>query len=150
MVFVKLANFLIFLLQVKQAKRISFTIFLNEKTPFQAIKTSSKTSRKIEIFPNGFGQKLAIFPFFFILGNICQENVFYHILKRKNAFLNYKTAPNLIFFLGGYSIVLLKNWPHFNVFIFGKIHQDTVFLNILERKNAFLCYKNKKMKQSKH
>ena len=31
-------------------------------------------------------------PYFslFILGNIGQENVFYDILKRKNAFLGYK------------------------------------------------------------
>ena len=31
-------------------------------------------------------------PFFqlFFLGNIGQENVFYYILKRKNAFLSYK------------------------------------------------------------
>ena len=31
-------------------------------------------------------------PFFhlFILGNIGQENVFYHILEPKNAFLDYK------------------------------------------------------------
>ena len=32
---------------------------------------------------------MAIFPTFF-LGNIEQENVFYDILERKNAFLRYK------------------------------------------------------------
>ena len=32
---------------------------------------------------------MAIFPFFF-LGNIGQENVFYDILERKNAFWSYK------------------------------------------------------------
>ena len=32
---------------------------------------------------------MAIFPTFF-LGNIGQENVFYDILERKNAFLGYK------------------------------------------------------------
>ena len=32
---------------------------------------------------------MAIFPIFF-LGNIGQENVFYDILERKNAFLGYK------------------------------------------------------------
>ena len=32
---------------------------------------------------------MAIFPTFFI-GNIGQENVFYDILERKNAFLGYK------------------------------------------------------------
>ena len=38
---------------------------------------------------HGFGPKMAIFPTFF-LGNIGQENVFYDILERKNAFLGYK------------------------------------------------------------
>ena len=38
---------------------------------------------------HGFGPKLAICPSFF-LGNLGQENVFYDILERKNAFLCYK------------------------------------------------------------
>ena len=58
-----------------------------------AIKARTSKSRKIDFFPNGlthgFGPKMAIFPIFF-LGNIGQENVFYDILKRKNAFLGYK------------------------------------------------------------
>ena len=72
---------------------MSFTIFQNEKTPFQTIKTRSSKSRKIDIFPKAlthcFCQKMAIFPTFFI-GNIGQENVFYDILERKNAFLSFK------------------------------------------------------------
>ena len=57
------------------------------------IKTRSLKSRKIDFFQKGlthaFGPKIAIFHFFF-LGNEGQENVFYDILKRKNAFLSYK------------------------------------------------------------
>ena len=34
--------------------------------------------------------KMAIFFKHFFLGNIGQENVFYDILKRKNAILSYK------------------------------------------------------------
>ena len=37
----------------------------------------------------GFGPKIAIFRTVF-LANIGQENVFYDILERKNAFLGYK------------------------------------------------------------
>ena len=63
--------------------------------PLKAIKTRRSKSRKIEIFPKGltlgFGPKMAIFPTFF-LGNIEQENVFYDILERKNAFLGYKNT----------------------------------------------------------
>ena len=66
-----------------------FTIFYNKKPPFEAIKTGSSKSRKIDIFPegltHGFGQKMAILPNFF-LGNISQENAFYDILERKTAF----------------------------------------------------------------
>ena len=48
---------------------------------------------KIDICPkgltHGFVPQMAIFPTFF-LGNIGQENFFYDILERKNAFLGYK------------------------------------------------------------
>ena len=60
---------------------------------FQATKTRNAKSRKIDIFPkgltHGFGPKMAIFPTFF-LHNKDQENVFYDIQDRKNAFLGYK------------------------------------------------------------
>ena len=39
---------------------------------------------------NDFGPKMAIFPTFFFLGNIGQENVFHQILERRNGFLGYK------------------------------------------------------------
>ena len=35
-------------------------------------------------------QKWKFFQLFFFLGNIGQENVFYHILARKNGVLGYK------------------------------------------------------------
>ena len=46
-----------------------FTIFQNQKTPFQSIKNKSSKSRKIEMFLKGlvrsFSLKLAIFPYIF-------------------------------------------------------------------------------------
>ena len=61
------------------ARKMTFMIFENEKTPFLAVKTRSSRSNKIDIFPKGlthaFGPKMAIFSTFF-LGNIGQENVF--------------------------------------------------------------------------
>ena len=36
------------------------------------------------------GPKMATFPTVVFLGNIGQENVFYDILERKNAFQGYK------------------------------------------------------------
>ena len=65
----KMRIFLTLFCQAIQARKMSFTIFWNEKTPFQAIKTTSSKSRKIDIFPkgltHGFGPKIAIFPTFF-------------------------------------------------------------------------------------
>ena len=62
--------FHVFFFQAIQAKKMFFTIFQNEKTPFQPIKTTSSKSRKIEIFPKGltygFGQRMAIFRCFFL------------------------------------------------------------------------------------
>ena len=50
------------------ARKMSFTIFQSGKTPFQAIKTTTSKSGKIDIFPkgltHGFGPKMAIFPGF--------------------------------------------------------------------------------------
>ena len=67
---------------------------LERKNAFLSYKKGSSKSRKIDIFPNGlthcFGPKMAIFPTFYVLGNIGQENVFYDILERKNALLSYK------------------------------------------------------------
>ena len=61
----KMAIFPTFFFQSIQARKMSFMIFENEKTPFQAIKKRSSKSRKIDIFPkgltHGFGPKMAIF-----------------------------------------------------------------------------------------
>ena len=70
-----------------------FMIFLNEKTPFQTIKTRSSKSQKFDIFPKGFGPKMAFFPTFF-LRNIDQDNLFYDILERKTPFQAKKTRSS--------------------------------------------------------
>ena len=48
-------------------------------------------------------------------------------------------------------MVLVQNWPFFKLFWEGrgKIVQEIVFYDILQRKNAFLGYKNKKLKSQK-
>ena len=46
-------------------------------------------------------------------------------------------------------MVLVQKWPLFQQFFLGNIGQENVFYDILERKNAFLGYKNKKFTQSK-
>ena len=46
-------------------------------------------------------------------------------------------------------MVSVQKWPFFQLFVLGNIGQENVFNDILERKNAFLGYKNKKFKKSK-
>ena len=75
-----------------------FYYILEKKNPFYSIKTRSQKSRKIDIFPkgltHGLSPKMAIFPSLFFLGNKGQEEVFYDILHRKNAFLGYKNKKS--------------------------------------------------------
>ena len=48
-------------------------------------------------------------------------------------------------------MVLVEKWPFFRLFFFqGNIGQENVFYDILERKNAFLGYENKKNEKSKN
>ena len=47
-------------------------------------------------------------------------------------------------------MVLVKNWPFFQIFSYGNIVEENVFLDILERKNAFFGYKSKNFEKWKH
>ena len=47
-------------------------------------------------------------------------------------------------------MVFVQKWPLFQPVFFSNIGKENVFLDILERKNAFLRYKNKKFKKSKN
>ena len=46
-------------------------------------------------------------------------------------------------------MVLVQKWPFFQFYFLGNIGQENVVYDILERKKAFLGYKNKKYKRSK-
>ena len=45
---------------------------------------------------------------------------------------------------------MVQKWPFFQVYFVGNIGRENVFYDILERKNAFLGYKNKKFKKAKN
>ena len=47
-------------------------------------------------------------------------------------------------------MVLVKKGPFFHVLILGNIGQKNEFYDILERRNTFIGYKNKKLKKSKN
>ena len=90
----------------------------------------------------------------FLLGNIGKENVFYDILQRKNVFLGYKNKK----------FKKSKNWDlskgvdpwfwsknsHFSNLFFRQYRPGKCFSRYPRTKNAFLGYKNKKFKKSKH
>ena len=82
-------------------------------------------------------QKLPFFQLFF-LGNIGQENVFYHILQRKNAFLGYKNnkfkkSKNWDFSKGFSPWFWLKKSKIFSCFFFSKIGLEMMLNSGLER-----------------
>ena len=138
----KMAIFQTFFFQAVQPRKMSFTIFYNKKTTFQAIKTTSSKSRKIDIFPH--------FSTFF-LGSIGQENVFYDILREENDFLGhkkkkFKQSNNWHFSKWVTPWFWSKNC-HFSNFFFCNIRQEHVFNDILKEENAFLGYKHKKFKK---
>ena len=96
-------------------------------------------------------------PFFqlFLLGNIGQKNIVCDILERKNSFLgykntNFKKSKNSHFFKRVNPWFWSKNRHFSNFFFLGNKGWENVFYDILERKIAFLGYKNKKFKKSKN
>ena len=44
-------------------------------------------------------------------------------------------------------MVLVQKWTFFEPFFFGNLGQENAFYDILERKIAFVGYKNKKFKK---
>ena len=75
---------------------------------------------------HGFGAKLAIFACFYIR--------------------QYRPGKCV----SRYSrMVLVQNWPFLHVFILRNIGQETVFYDIVKRKNTFLACKNNKLRKVK-
>ena len=136
-------NFSSSVFQVIQARNMCFTIFQNEKTPFQAIKTRSLKSRKLSLFSKGvnpwFWSKNGNFFSFFFLGKIGQENVFYDILERKNTFLNYKNKK----LKNSKNCIMLKRLIH----CFGQKcpFLELLFLTVKQARKMFLTiFQNEK------
>ena len=95
-------------------------------------------------------------PFFqlFFLSNIGPKNIFYDILEGKNAFLSYKKRSSkshkINIFLKGLTHGFAPKIAIFPIFFLANIGQENLFYDILEGKNAFLSYKNKKFKKSEN
>ena len=115
----KMAIFSSSFFQAKKARKMSFTIFQNKKTTFQAIKTGSSKSRKIAIFSKGLNHRfLDINGHFFQLLFFRQNrpgNVFYDILERRNVFLGYKNNKFQKSKNCHFSMVQVQKWPFIQV-----------------------------------
>ena len=135
-----------------------FYDILKRKNPFLGYEKKKFKKSKYWHFSKGvnpcFWSKNDHF-FHLFFANIGQENVFYDIQEQKNAFIGYKnkkfkTSKNWSFSTGVNPWFWSKNGHFFNFFILGNISQENVFYDILERKNAFVGYENKKFKNSKY
>ena len=76
----KMAIIQTFFFQKIQARKMSFMIFQHKKTPFQAIKTSSLKSRKIDIFPTFFFMAIQARKVYFII--FYNEKTLFQAIKK--------------------------------------------------------------------
>ena len=140
-------------------KEIVFYDILEQKNAFQGYKKKkfkkSKNWHFLEgVNPRFWSKNSHLFNFFFF-GNIGQENVSYEILQRKNACQGFKKRKfkksKKWHFSKGVNAWFLSKSGHFsNFLLLGNIRRENAFYDILERKNAFQGYKNKKFKKSKN
>ena len=68
------------------------------------------------------------------LFRFCQEKMLNNFVEKKDTFFTF----------------LVQNWPFFHQLFLANIGQENVFHDILERKNAFLGYKNSEFKKWKN
>ena len=138
--------------QAIQARKMSFTIFQNERTPFQALKTRRSKTRQIDIFPkgltHGIGPEMAIFPTFLLRQYRPEKCLLRYSRTKKMPFQAIKKRSSksrkIHIFLKWLNHGFVKTWPFFQLFSLSNIGQENVFYDIPERKIAFLGQNNKK------
>ena len=137
---------------------MSSTIFQNEKTPVQAIKTRSSKSRKIDVFPkgltHGIGPKTAIFPTFLLRQYRPVKCLLRYSRTQKKPFQPIKTRSSKSqkndVFPKGLSHGFPPKMAIFPTFLRGgNIGQENVFYDILDKKTPFQAIKTKSSKSQK-
>ena len=142
----KMAVFRTFFFQEIHARKMSFTKLQNEKKPFQAIKTRSQKSRKIDIFPNGlthaFSPKIAIFQTFIFQEIQAREMSFTIFQNEKTSFQAIKTrsqkSRKIDIFPKGLPMLLVQKWPFFQLLFFRKYRPGKCLLRCCRTKRR-LC-----------
>ena len=132
---------------------MSFTIFYNKKGTFQAIKTRSSKSRKIDIFPkgltHGFDPKMAIFPTYFfnaILARKLSFTKFYNVKSTSQAIKTTSLKNRKI-------IIFPWFWSkkgHFFEDFFGAIQARKMSFRIFQNEEtSFQAIKTRSLKRRK-
>ena len=145
MVLVQKLPFFQFFFQAIWDRKLSFTIFQNEKTPFQAIKSRSSKNRRIDIsikgLTYGFGPKMAIFPTFFFRQYKPGKCLLRYSTKKKNAFKTRKRKFSESLTNGSFLKGLVhgfgKKIELFLCIFFGQIW---IFSCLKARKNPFFIF----------
>ena len=137
----KVGYFCMFLFLAIEARKMCYTIFQMEKTPFQAIKQEVEKVEKLRFFQRGYQSMVLVqnWPFLhvFIFGNRGQDNVFYDILEGINPFLGYKNkklkkSKNRDFSKGVISPWFMSKVGHFCMFLFLAIEARKMFYTIFQ------------------
>ena len=135
--------------QAIQVRKISFTIFQREKTPFQAIKSRSLNCRKIDIFSKGvkpwfwFKKGLFFQRFFFRQYMPVKYLLRYSSMKKRLSRLQKQQVQKLeklTFFHRCWPMVLVQKWSIFQLFVLGNRGRENILYDSIGRKNAFLGY----------
>ena len=142
--------------QAIKARKMCFTIFQNETTPFQTIKTRSSNSQTLKFFQqglvDGFGQKLTISPCF----HFWQYSAGKCVLRYSSTKAPFQAmttrnqkSRKIEIFQNGLTHNFSPKMAIFQIFFLGNIGYEFVFYDILQRNNRFLGYKKKNSKSRK-
>ena len=111
-------------------KKRSFTIFKNEKTPFEAIKTTSSKKRKMAIFPPFFFQAIQARKMSFTI--FSDKKATFQVIKTRTS-----KSRKIDIFPKGLTHGLSPKMAIFPTLFLGNIGQENVFYDILEREKLF-------------
>ena len=147
MVFVKKSTFSSYFFFSKKSKKETFFDIVDRKECFldhkKKVLKNSKKSTFSKGLVHGFCQKIDLFLIFFFLTKKSQKETFFHILDRKEFFLDLKSevlknSKKLTFCKGVGPCFLSKNRPLSRMFFFwGKKARKKHFLIFWIARNAF-------------
>ena len=149
-------HFPIFFIYPIQARKMSFMIFQNEETLFQAIKTRSPKSRKSDIFlegfTHGFGSKNDHFSNFFFFKAIQATKISFIIFqKEKTIFQALKRRSSKNRKIDIFPMVLVQKRPFFQVCFFQEMQvRKMSFMIFQNEKTPFQAIKTRSSKSEKN